>query len=889
MDSDNNEINKKAKNVGKSILKRIVKSRIVIGIVVILLVILILSVSYYTMKQKEFEDSKNAGREYVSNSKADVNNGIVTTYEDEETGEEVEYSDEKIRELFEKYGYNVERYFSGEEGIKKLEYILNAEVVTQFPYIEGLSADKVNGVVKFKRLTDEYYDEEQTQEEQYLKYTTSEKLNAWIEEYNADNSMTESKQEALMHFTMDDEQNIIVAYLEEVEVVTNDEEKPIEEIKDNLSLKYQDIGYTTSVNNGIITYNFQRLHTEKVSYIDMIQDYIMPTELLFAFLTYGEDLEFVLNLAKLAYESTIVMGIHDEFASTNVKEYTYNKQIPIIDTAVARITSDYDLNGVLYTTDDLEVTQSGNTWRVSRDNKIENIYLDDYGQEVEVYEVNGEIIGILNENNELIPVKLMERYINYYTYSNLPTIDLYVADVWYAYYNNIIDYGPDIKSQVTESKVANGTYKLIETIQNMQYSSTLDDELVEDVNNLLESFANTDEFKIKFKEKFDESFDSKIITQFKFDFSSDFNKQYKKENSEKYDETGQILAGYAQEYQNAYSEAYNEYYRENFLKFANEFYESNYESDFERSFNIAKSTLKANSNTTVTRKKYICDANIKKVEYNINTQTYNAESISTENNYFVTILSNSSRAKGILASSGEWLIEQLEKTEETIGIVDRVKYLLNEAYSTKKYGELTAEDMGLYTTNSINVNLKPSNNFTEIAKACHDYLRLNNYYYSSESNKAAGNYVKDGTSTGGQVQIVYGAPQSERYTDCSAYVTWVLMQTGHLSSDLQSQWNSTKLFNDGDSIDGISSRSFASKDDMINFFENQADIAQFGYIIVKKGHTEIYAGKDDDGYYYTYNAGSTSSIRKEDSKYTKNKFFTHFDSSEYKVLIVGGI
>ena len=72
---------------------------------------------------------------------------------------------------------------------------------------------------------------------------------------------------------------------------------------------------------------------------------------------------------------------------------------------------------------------------------------------------------------------------------------------------------------------------------------------------------------------------------------------------------------------------------------------------------------------------------------------------------------------------------------------------------------------------------------------------------------------------------------------------------------------------------------------MIDFFENDVDTSNEGYILVKQGHTEIFAGIED-GYYCTYNAGSTSSIRKEKSRYTKEQFFNHFNWSEYKVLIV---
>ena len=600
---------------------------------------------------------------------------------------------------------------------------------------------------------------------------------------------------------MDDDKNIIVACVEKIEVVTNDFDKTIDEIR---PYGYENIEYSTvtNENTGETTYTFEKLYTESVNYTDIIKDYVMPKELLFALLTYTQDLEFVLDIAKLAYESTVVIGIYDNAYSTDVREYYYNKQFKTEQNYEAGITSIYSLSDAFSDDETLYVTRNGQEYIVSRSDALEEIFFDENG------------------NDAIF-------YTNYYTYQNTPVVDLYIADVWYGYYSKTYSTS-EITSDSTENNLENTPYEEV-------YSNSIDsDAYKEEISSKLASYLESDEYKKSFEENF------------KAYFFADQSAS-----------------------QEELQEAYNEYYKTNF------------ENALTNNIQACKDSIHASAIEILS----ICDANIIEKAYNIIVSTNIETSISAENNYFSKLLYNSSNAYDILPSSGKWMIEQLEKDEKTVGIVDKVKYLLNNAYNTTDFGEITAEDIGLYTTNSADIDFSTSSSFTEMAKACHEYLRLNNYYYSSAANKAAGNYVQDGTSTGGQVQIVQGAPQSERYTDCSAYVTWILIQTGHLPSTTTSQWNSTMLYNKGDELDGITSKTFSDNNTMKSFFENDVNTSTAGYILVKKGHTEIYAGKID-GYYCTYNAGSTSSIRKEISKYTEEQFFNHFASSEYKVLIV---
>ena len=890
-----NEVKNQAKRIGSSTTSRIIRgittNPIVVTALIILLIILILAGSFYAIKEKEFKDSSGASDKYVQNTKADVDNGITTTYVDEETGEELEYTDEKLKELFEEYGYDLEQYFSDEKGMENLKYILNSEVVTQFPYIEGLSSDKVNGVIKFKRMSTDGNNEEVdggnggniSQKEQYLKYTTIENLEYLIEEFNMDNSMSGAKDSALNHFAMDDEQNIIVAYLEEVRVSTNDEEKTIDDIKKNLDIKYQNIGYTTEIDpeTGDTIYIFEILATEKIAYTNFIKDFTLPTEFLFGLLTYSEDLQFVLNIAKLAYESTIVIGIHDDVPSLDVKEYTYNRQIRYDDVPITQISSYYDLGDIFENNETFGVGKNTYYYTISRKFSNEDTYLDINGNEIKAYkrldETTGEEVWqTLGANGQFVPANLKEYHINYHTQRNNPIINLYVADVWYGYYNSMYDTSY-YQSQKLENTIYD-PYELIPPSIDISASSSLDEILEADVMAILEPYLESSEYKQKYREIFQPSFDLETEMAFK----QKFREEFEKANKDKYESAVELHQAYTK----YFDENYESYKRQNYTSFSGEYYRDNYSDSFETSLNISIQMCKNSVSSSTRQDKYIHDGNFKEISYNINTSLDSANrSIATENNHFSVILANSANAYDTLESTGEWLIEQLENTEATVGIVDKVKHLLNSTYQTTEFGKIKAEDLGLFETSSTLVDIWSKEGFTEIAKACHDFLRLNNYYYSSAANKAAGNYVQDGTSTGGKVQIEYGAPQSQRYTDCSAYVTWVLMQTGHLPLDNTSQRNSYWLYDKGTTIRGISEEIFSSRADMIDFFENDVDTSNEGYILVKQGHTEIFAGIED-GYYCTYNAGSTSSIRKEKSRYTKEQFFNHFNWSEYKVLIV---
>lgn len=294
--------------------------------------------------------------------------------------------------------------------------------------------------------------------------------------------------------------------------------------------------------------------------------------------------------------------------------------------------------------------------------------------------------------------------------------------------------------------------------------------------------------------------------------------------------------------------------------------------------------LYENTSATSSTLVYMRDNNINfnnwTIVYN-DEEKYICEESAAENVHFSKILKEHMKAYNSLDDIGGWFIDALEKDSSTVNVVEKVKFLLNQAYNTSSFGEINDEELkSLYTTSSESINIPEGGSFLAIAQACHDYLRLNKYYYSSGANIEAGNYIQDGTSLGRKLPVVLGEPQDKRYIDCSAYVTWVLMQTGHIGEKNTKQYSSRMLYANSWGFEEME----VSEVDTIT----DSDLNTNLYIIVKNGHTEIYAGKDENGYYCTYNAGSTSSIRKEVSRYTREQFYSHFNS-DYKILIAGEV
>lgn len=140
--------------------------------------------------------------------------------------------------------------------------------------------------------------------------------------------------------------------------------------------------------------------------------------------------------------------------------------------------------------------------------------------------------------------------------------------------------------------------------------------------------------------------------------------------------------------------------------------------------------------------------------------------------------------------------------------------------------------------------------FLQVAEQCHEYLRINNYYYSSPSHVAANNCTCNGTNCGYSQGSAIPKPTSDgkRAIDCSSYVSWVLYEYGYEELFSGWQWTCTTFINNKSSLEAK------------GFVFKNATAAVAGDIVVRSSHMEIYAGNGD-----FYNAGCTAAIRKHHS------------------------
>lgn len=209
-----------------------------------------------------------------------------------------------------------------------LQRILDAELITQYPKIDGLSADKLNGIVEFIRYTTD--PDTQVETETTLKWISEEQFAEKMAKYE-ENGNTD----ILNYFTLDGDGNIKIATWkrETGEFYSNDTtfQTDREKIRggvtpSEITSKY-DTRYSVTANSmnsieaSYVTYTIQE---QTINYKMLIQKYTLPFEYIWSLLVITESDEVALDLAELAYNSQIQIGIYDNInkvVNTNTETY----------------------------------------------------------------------------------------------------------------------------------------------------------------------------------------------------------------------------------------------------------------------------------------------------------------------------------------------------------------------------------------------------------------------------------------------------------------------------------------------------------------------------------------------------------------------------------------
>lgn len=291
--------------MNKVMMKTIIVIAITIPLVFCFLIPAIFK--YITIKNGSYNEGDSANvpysvdTDYIKKVKFGEN-GIYFEKEDE-NGEKTVITAEDIWNDLIKNGSPVRNYLNTPNELAKL---MNAQVITQYPYLPGLSSDKLNGTITFERhKTDGTV--------QILEYTNYDNFKELVDADNTD---------ALNKFTLDDNNNLLIAVKDRAtETVTyNDPEMKLDEYSTTLKEdnKQEDTIYSSVTEN---------ITSRTIPYQNAISQYTMPFQYLWSLLVISDCEDFVLELADLVKDSQITIAIFDNVTTTETTEInTYKKK-----------------------------------------------------------------------------------------------------------------------------------------------------------------------------------------------------------------------------------------------------------------------------------------------------------------------------------------------------------------------------------------------------------------------------------------------------------------------------------------------------------------------------------------------------------------------------------
>ena len=408
-DNQNNENNPnvvkdKAKQIVKKMAKRVGRKLLVILLPITIVLVLISAITWFVFMDEGTWNDKEKGNPstYTKNVKISPTDGITTDkmelikkalsalgYTDERIEEMDEAEIIKILQLSQKLNRVITKIDDCTVGellwcvnneyskyLKKpedLEYLLNAEVVTQYPNIDGLSEDKLNGIIKFARLGDNsdtngdgvvnIYDivdiesirnradivnmQDAKEKNRKLKEEINKQIEAssfvlkYISESEFDtkfnNYINTGNKDVFNYFTIDDQENVIVATWSEEHgefssnntALQNRKKIKAGHTESTIQSEYDSRYKVTASSTDNISAEYVTYTANKtpINYKSNVQKYTLPFEYLWSLLVMGESDDFVLSLAELAYESQMVVGIYDTVTTdiiTNTHDYTEN-------------------------------------------------------------------------------------------------------------------------------------------------------------------------------------------------------------------------------------------------------------------------------------------------------------------------------------------------------------------------------------------------------------------------------------------------------------------------------------------------------------------------------------------------------------------------------------
>lgn len=223
--------------------------------------------------------------------------------------------DNKIKEVINKLdeeGDNPLRYYLTDKNREEyLKAFLRAAIVTSYPDLRQKSEigqdvpdGEVQGIIKIRRKT------QSTPEDspgEYLQYIPEDKYNKLKEESN--NSVFD-------FFTIDSIGQIVVAGYEKRTADPQKENKGGDPRPDSIQNESEDSMY--------------KITDSKINYVQQIERFAMPFDLLWSLLVYSSDEDFTYDLANLVTDGEIIITVCDNITKKDITdEYTFDKYVKV--------------------------------------------------------------------------------------------------------------------------------------------------------------------------------------------------------------------------------------------------------------------------------------------------------------------------------------------------------------------------------------------------------------------------------------------------------------------------------------------------------------------------------------------------------------------------------
>ena len=582
---------------------------------------------------------------------------------------------DSMLETLKKKNYKLEKYLDKSLQKEYLKNMLKAAIVTQYPDLRSaeeitkdrgeIPANETQGCIKIKRAIDS---ETQSFAGDSLSNPVDPKDNCMYLTYMPYSEFSKliasADKSAFNYFSMDSSNNLVVAGWETLDVSVS-----IEQIEGEPDPNPDSAPEPRAK-------EYAKLVEKKINYVNQVSNYTMPFSLLWSLLVYGNDEEFVNDVAKLVIDTDIVIGCYDV---TNKKVTTY--------------TNTYDKHNI---TED-------------------NVYVNNKS--------TGETVLV----DHVYTYQVIEKQV---LKTDVPSLKLIYANTWTAIYNN--NYRINSNEVVNEDSI-----QLEDENINQHYGQLRDDnEIEERLKDNEEAQKQLEKEKQRLKEETHTynqtnnlSYRYPILTKAideTYKFSDSYATLIKVEDVQNY-VINMIIDGNSEDYITNTFET-----NQTIKDCAKEITESNESLDLRkgaaryvnRMVREAKEIPKSGSSLwnqltkdgSDTRKNQTYVANITSIQYedteakknqkeNIKTETTTAkveevskngnarlkEDINSDENSFVKLFYHSKKAKGNLAIIDKWFFESMEETASIADFEDLMKHLFQIVYNGKS--EFTKEEI----------------------------------------------------------------------------------------------------------------------------------------------------------------------------------------------------